>query len=204
MIRPKLLVSTAVGVVFGAVLVNSVPAAAQMAVVDLASIVQSIKSVAAETGILDVIQAMQSVQQTMSDTMKAVNTALGTNTYGDTNTLLQEGFTQDANYSKAQVGAWQQITDASNIANAQFHMQVRQAQIRDEHTVSPNSCTALDGGVSATAAAVQGYNVSWTIASTHNARGQAQPGMPSYYGAGAGHSFHGGESPRKLLRPERR
>ena len=180
--RAKLLASTATSFVLGAVLINTVPAAAQMAVVDVGSIIQQIKSVAAETGILDVIQAMQSVQQTMSDTMKAVNMALGTNTYGDTNTLLQEGFTQNANYSKAQVGAWQQITDASNVANAQFQMQIRQRQVQDQHTVSPNNCTALDGGVSTTAAAVQGYNVAWTIANIHNARGQAQPGMPSYYG----------------------
>ena len=184
--RAKLLASTAAGFILGAVLINTVPADAQTAVIDVNSIAQQIKSVAAETGILDVIQAMEAVQTAMSDTMKAVNTALGTNTYGDTNTLLQQGFTQSANYSKAQVGAWQQITDASNVANAQFRMQIRQRQIQDQHTVSPNSCAALDGGVSTTAAAVQGYDVAWTIASTHNARGQAQPGMPSYYGQAQG------------------
>ena len=116
--RAKLLVSTAVGFVLGVVMINTIPAAAQMAVIDTASITQQIKSVAQETGILDVLNAMHTIDQTMSDTMKAVNTALGTNTYGDTNTLLQQGFTQNANYSKAQVGAWQQITDASNIVNA--------------------------------------------------------------------------------------
>jgi hypothetical protein len=65
-------------------------------------------------------------------------------------------------------------------------MQMRQAAIRDDHTVSPNHCTALDGGVSTVAAAVQGYDVAWTIANIHNARGQAQPGMPSYYGQAQG------------------
>ena len=184
--RIKLLASTAAGFVLGAVMINTIPAAAQMAVIDTASITQEIKSVAQETGILDVLNAMHTIDQTMSDTMKAVNTALGTNAYGDTNTLLQQGFTQNANYAKAQVGAWQQITDASNIVNAQFQMQVRQRQIQDQHTVSPNSCTALDGGVSTTAAAVQGYDVAWSIANTHNARGQAQPGMPSYYGQAQG------------------
>ena len=159
---------------------------------------QQLKSFAQETGILDVLNAMNTVQTTISSTMNDINKAIGPTTYGDTNTLLQQGFTQNANYSKAQVGAWQQITDASNVANSQFQMQVRQAQIRDEHTVSPNSCTALDGGVSATAAAVQGYNVSWTIAATHNARGQAQPGMPSYYGAAQGTASMGGKPYRRI------
>ena len=184
--RMKLLASVAVGAVLGAVLINSAPASAQLAVIDPASIAQQIKQFAQETGILDVLNAMNTVQKTINDTMSDISKAIGTTTFGDTNTLLQQGFTQNANYSKAQVGAMQQIADASNIANAQFQMQVRQAQIRDEHTVSPNSCTALDGGVSATAAAVQGYDVAWTIAATHNGRGQAQPGMPSYYGAAQG------------------
>ena len=184
--KTSLIASTALGVVLGAVLFNAPSAYAQLATIDVASIAAQLKSFAQETGILDVLNAMNTVQTTISSTMNDINKAIGPTTYGDTNTLLQQGFTQSANYSKAQVGAWQQITDASNVANSQFQMQVRQAQIRDEHTVSPNSCTALDGGVSATAAAVQGYNVSWTIAATHNARGQAQPGMPSYYGAAQG------------------
>ena len=184
--KTSLIASTALGVVLGAVLFNAPSAYAQLATIDVASIAAQLKSFAQETGILDVLNAMNTVQTTISSTMNDINKAIGPTTYGDTNTLLQQGFTQNANYSKAQVGAWQQITDASNVANSQFQMQVRQAQIRDEHTVSPNSCTALDGGVSATAAAVQGYNVSWTIAATHNARGQAQLGMPSYYGAAQG------------------
>ena len=89
--RAKLLASTATGFVLGAVLINTVPAAAQMAVIDVGSIVQQIKSVAAETGILDVIQAMQTVQQTMSDTMKAVNTALGGNSPWAATTQHQGG-----------------------------------------------------------------------------------------------------------------
>ena len=184
--KSALAASTAVGVVIGAVLFNAPHAYAQLATIDTAAIAQAVRSFAQETGILDVLTTMNTVQNTISNTMNDINKAIGPTTYGDTNTLLQQGFTQNANYSKAQVGAWQQITDASNLANAQFRMQMRQAQIRDEHTVSPNSCTALDGGVSATAAAVQGYNVGWTIAATHNARGQAQPGMPSYYGAAQG------------------
>lgn len=146
--KSSLIATTALGMVLGAVLFNAKTAQAQFAVIDVAAIAQAIKSVAAETGILDVITAMQTVQQAMSDTMKAVNTALGNNTYGDTNTLLLQGFTQNANYSKAQVGALQQIADASNTANARFSRDMRNAQIRDEQTASPTHCAAIDGGVS--------------------------------------------------------
>lgn len=184
--RTRLLATTAAAFVAGAVIVNTAPALAQMAVIDAASIAQEIQSLAKESGILDVLNAMNSVQNTISNTMSSINKAIGGTTYGDTNTLLREGFTQMANYVKAQTGALQQIADASNLANAQFRMQLRDAQIRDAHVVSPSACVALDGGVSANAAAVQGYDVGWTIANIHNARGQAQPGMPSYYGQAQG------------------
>lgn len=191
--RTTLLASTAAGFMVGAVLVNSLPAFAQMAVVDASEIEKTIQ----ESSILS---AIQSVMTTMNSAVSDVKTftndifgALGDNTFGTVQQLLQEGFTQNANYSKAQIGAIQQITDASNLANAQFRLQVRQAQIRDQHTVSPNSCTALDGGVSTNAASVQGYDVGWSIAQIHNTRGQAQPGMPSYYGQAQGVASMAGE-----------
>ena len=137
--KSSLIATTALGMAVGAVLFNAPRAYAQWATIDVAAIAQLVKSVAAETGILDAITAMQTVQQTMSDTMKAVNTALGTNTYGDTNTLLMQGFTQNANYSKAQISAIQGIADASNTANARFSRDMRNAQIRDEQTASPDA-----------------------------------------------------------------
>ena len=178
--------ATALGVAVGAVGFNAPGAFADLPVIDPAAIAQEIKSVAAQTGILDVIQAMQTVQQTMSDTMKAVNTALGTNTFGDTNTLLLQGFTQAANYAKAQISAIQQIVDASNTSNARFSRDVRNAQIRDEHTAAPPHCAAIDGGVSTQSAAVQAFAVAQTIAAIHDARGEAGPNMPSYYGQAQG------------------
>jgi hypothetical protein len=184
--KSSLVAATALGMALGAVLFNAQNAYAQFAVIDVAAIGQAIKSVAAETGILDVIQAMQTVQKTMSDTMKAVNTALGTNTYGDTNTLLLQGFTQSANYSKAQISAIQQIADASNTANARFARDMRNAQIRDEQTASPTHCAAIDGGVSTQSAAVQAFAVGQTVAAIHDARGEAGPGMPSHFGLGQG------------------
>ncbi len=178
--------STAIGIVIGGVLFNAVPAYADWPVIDVASIAQQIKSFAQETGILDVLQAMQTVQSTISDGITAFNKAIGLNTYGDTNTLLREGFTQNSNYAKAQIGAQQQIVDASNTAMARFQRDMRNASIRDQQTASPSACAAIDGGVSTEAAAIQGWKVGATIADIHDKRGEAGPGMPSHFGQGEG------------------
>jgi hypothetical protein len=179
-----LLLTTAAGIVLGSVMFSPVPAHAQLATIDVASIATEIKSLAQETGILDVLNAMNAVQNTVSDTMKDINTAIGNTTYGDTNTLLREGFTQDANYSKAQVGAQEQITDASNIAMARFQRNVRNAEIRDEQTPNVQNCTALDSGQVVTAAALQGWRTGQTIETVMDSRGEALVGTPAYYGAG--------------------
>ncbi|MEO8715014.1 MAG: hypothetical protein ABI369_08370 [Acetobacteraceae bacterium] len=170
----------------GAVIVNTVPALADMPVIDVTEIAKTIQQ-------SSILSAIQTIMTTISSTENDIKTfandifgAIGDNTFGSVQQLLQEGFTQQANYVKAQTGAMQQIADASNLANAQFQLQVRDAQIRDDHTVSPTACAALDGGVSTISAGVQGYDVAWTIANIHNARGQAQPGMPSYYGQAQG------------------
>lgn len=177
--RASLYTSTAIGIVLGAVLMNAAPALADLPTIDIGSIgwLMQIKSV------------MDTVSGAINDVKKYANSifgAIGDNTFGTVQQLLQQGFTQNANYSKATISANRQIADASNSAMAGFHLQVRDAEIRDEHTVSPNACLALDGGVSTVAAGVQGYNVGWTIGQIHNLRGQAQPGMPSYYGQAQG------------------
>ena len=184
MTRARLLTTAAAAFVTGAVIINTLPAAADMPVIDITEIKNTIQQ-------SQILSSIQTVMQTISATENEVKTfandifgALGDNTFGSVQQLLQAGFTQQANYVKAQTGAMQQIADASNTANAQFQMQLRQAQIRDNHTVSPTACTALDGGVSTVSASVQGYDVAWTIAAIHNIRGQAQLGMPSYYGQG--------------------
>ena len=72
---------------------------------------------------------MSTVSNTLNDVKTYANNifgALGDNTFGTVQQLLQQGFTQQANYVKAQTGAMQQIADASNTANAQFQLQVRQ------------------------------------------------------------------------------
>src|SRR3984885_4159577 len=176
--------TTAAGIVLGGVIFNATPTLAQLATIDVASITQEIKSVAQETGILDVLSAMNTVQNTVSDTMKSINTALGNTTYGDTNTLLREGFTQEANYAKGQVGAQQQIADASNTAMARFQRDVRNSQIRDQQTPNIQNCTALDSGQVVTAASLQGWRTGQTIEAVMDPRGEALPGTPAYYGAG--------------------
>lgn len=178
--------SAAVGVVLGAVLFNAVPAYADLPVIDPASIAEEVKQLAQETGILDVLNAMSAVQNTISTTMKDINTAIGGTTYGDTNTLLREGFTQEANYSKASVGAQEGIADASNEAMAQFNLQMRDAQIRDQQTASPTQCASLDGGVGVQSAAEQSYSVANAIARAQDWRDESLPNEPSYYGAAQG------------------
>jgi hypothetical protein len=178
--------SAAVGVVLGAVLFNAAPAYANLPVIDPASIAEEAKQLVQETGILDVLNVMSDVQNTISATMQEINKAIGGTTYGDTNTLLREGFTQNANYSKAAVGAQEQIADASNESMAQFDLQMRDAQIRDQQTASPSQCAALDGGVSTQAAAHSAFQVAYTISRVQDQRDEGWPNMPSYYGEAQG------------------
>ncbi|WP_459677716.1 hypothetical protein [Acidisoma sp. 7E03] len=178
--------SAAVGVVLGAVLFNAAPAYANLPVIDPASIAEEAKQLVQETGILNVLNFMSEVQNTISKTMQQINTAIGGTTYGDTNTLLREGFTQNANYSKAAVGAQEQIADASNESMAQFDLQMRDAQIRDQQTASPSQCAALDGGVSTQAAAHSAFQVAATISRMQDERDEGWPNMPSYYGEAQG------------------
>lgn len=175
----KLVGTTAIGIVIGATLLNAVPAYADMPVVD--------------AGVIAAVQAVKGVLDTVSSTLNdvksyanAIFSAIGDNTFGTVQQLLQQGFTQNANYIKGAVGAHQQITDASNMAMARFHLDLRTAQIRDEQTASPAHCTAIDGGVSTQAGAVQAYGFAQTLAAVHDLRAEAGPGMPSYYGTGQG------------------
>jgi hypothetical protein len=179
-----LLGTTALGLVLGAVLMNASPSLAQMATIDVAAIKQQIQSFAQETGILNVLNAMNTVQSTINQTMSDIKGAIGPSTYGDTNTLLQQGFTQNANYAKAQVGAMGQLADASNTANTLVQRTFRNAQLRDDHTLSPQACMALNFGQSITIAAGQSSKVSASIGLITDRRGQALPGTPAHEGEG--------------------
>lgn len=179
-----LLGTTALAFVGGAALMSVRPAVAQLATIDVASIAQQIRSFAQETGILNVLNAMKTVQDTINGLMTDIKTAIGPTTYGDTNTLLREGFTQNANYAKAQVGATQQITDASNTAMTIVQRSFRNAQLRDDHTLSPQACTALNFGQTVTVSAGQSWRVSQAISAITDRRGQGLPGTPAHEGEG--------------------
>jgi len=180
--RLTLASSTALGIVVGGVLFNAPRALADLPTIDVASLVQQAKAFAQETGILDVLSTINTVQTTINNGISDLNKALGVGTFGDVQTLLQQGFTQTANYAKAQVGALTQLFDASNTANARFQRDMRNAQIRDEHTPSPLACSSLDGGVSTQSAGMQAFTVAATIAHIHDLRGAASVGMPSHFG----------------------
>ena len=177
--RSSFIALAAVGLAFGSILLSAAPAYADLPVIDPTSIAEEVKQLAQETGILNVLQAVESIET-------GISSAIGTTTYGSTNTLLQEGFTQEANYSKASIGAIQNITDASNEAMAQYDLQLRDAQIRDEQTASPSACTDLDDGVSTQAAAIQGDAVGYTLGDIEDVRDESGPNTPSYYGQAQG------------------
>ena len=177
--RSSFIALAAVGIACGSILYSAKPAYADLPVIDPTSIAEEVKQLAQETGILNVLQAVESIET-------GISSAIGTTTYGSTNTLLQEGFTQEANYSKASIGAIQNITDASNEAMAQYDLQLRDAQIRDEQTASPSACTDLDNGVSTQAAAIQGDAVGYTLGDIEDVRDESGPNTPSYYGQAQG------------------
>ena len=156
------------GITASATILDAPPAYAQMPVTDAGSYT-----------ILGTVQAaITGAIQTMMNNVVSKITGLQTSIQ----TVLTQGFTQEANYAKAQIGARQQIADASNMANAQFRRNIRNAQVRDQHILSPQACIALDSGQSMTAASVQAAKVSAAIAQVMDARAQARPGTPAWEG----------------------
>lgn len=156
------------GITASATILDAPLAYAQMPVTDAGSYT-----------ILGTVQAaITGAIQTMMNNVVSKITGLQTSIQ----TVLTQGFTQEANYAKAQIGAQQQIADASNVANAQFRRNIRNAQVRDQHILSPQACIALDSGQSMTAASVQAAKVSAAIAQVMDARTQARPGTPAWEG----------------------
>jgi hypothetical protein len=177
--QASLLTSTAAGVIIGALVFGASPAVSQMMVVDWASIA--------------VQQIMKTLQDQISNTLKSITgqlgltgplgSILGDSTYGTTNQLLRDGFTQNANYSKAQISAQQQITDASLLASTRVKRDFRNAQIRDEHTLNSVHCAAIDHAQAVTVGAGQSWKVATSIEGVANDRRRAVKGQPAYYGS---------------------
>lgn len=125
------------------------------------------------------------LQNALSNAISSIGTQItGAVTGMETsvNQLLRDGFTQNANYARAAVGAQQQIADASNMVNARIQRDFRNVQIRDEHTANPQFCNAADAGQAPVAASIASYNVARAIQDVSDRRGEAGPGMPAYYG----------------------
>jgi hypothetical protein len=177
--RSSYLAVGAIAIMAGGVLFFAKPAYADLPVIDPASIAKEIEQI-------NILGTINNGLNSLLGSKGPLATLMGNNAYGTVQQLLQEGFTQEANYSKATVGAMENITDASNEAMAQYDLQLRDAQIRDEQTASPTACTALDNGVSVQAAAVQGYDVGFTLQQIHDVRDESGPGTPSYYGQAQG------------------
>jgi len=173
--RKSLLASAALGgVLVGGILFNSPDARAILGVGDIVS----------DPTMATLTQAMQTaITQFISHMETAVTDKL-TNIGDLLSDKLTAGFTQTANYAKAQVGAYQQITDASNTAMATYQRDLRNAALRDEHTLSPQACVALNMGQAITVSAGQSWRVRSAIGQYTDRRGEAGPGTPAYAGQG--------------------
>ncbi len=164
----KQLMRTTAAVILGGVLFNAAPAWADLPTVDV--LVQ---------GAITMLQnAVTNTITNMATNIVSSVTKLETSV----NDILSKGFTQNANYAKAQVGAQQQITDASNMANARFSRDMRNAQIRDEHTANPQFCLAADHGQAPVVASIASHNVARAIQDIADRRGEAVSGTPAYLG----------------------
>ena len=156
------------GTMFGAVVLSSAPA----------------KAIGEEAEIVLAIGALQKAIGSWFDNLTGQLTDL-TNP-NSLSTMLSNGFSQLSNYMKASVGAQQQIADANNVVQATAMKQLRDVQIRDEQTPSPEFCTTLDSNQSIVAASSQSRILLTAITDVTDPRGEAAPGSPSYYGTAQG------------------
>ena len=172
--RAKLLGSAAAGVVIGGILFNAPDARAVFGVGDV------VTDPGSYTVIGTLQSALTSVISKMQDKLYDQFTNIG-NLLTD---KLTAGFTQQSNYTKAAVGAQEQIADASNTAMATYQKDIRNAQLRDEHTMSPQACTALNMGQAITVSAGQSWRVGQALSAVTDPRGEAGPGTPANAGQG--------------------
>lgn len=165
--RNNLMRTTAI-VLLGGALFTIVPARAQMATIDMA------------TGFL--ITAMQNAVTGMISSIGSQITGAVTGMQTSVNNMLRDGFTQNANYAKAAVGAQQGIADANNMVHARLARDIRNVQIRDEHTANPQFCNAADQSQLPVVASISSFNVARAIQGISDNRGEAVAGTPAYYG----------------------
>jgi hypothetical protein len=159
--KAHLLPSAAAGILLGGLVFGSSPTYSQAPVVDWASIA--------------IQNAIQGIQNTMSTTLTSMSGILGDISNGSITAILVGGFTQNANYAKASVDATAQIADGHVMATTRVQRDFRNAQIRDEHTINSNHCTALDNGQVITVGSGQSRIVANSIQAVADPRGEAEP-----------------------------
>ena len=172
--QKKTLGGAAVGIVIGGILFNAPDAHALFGAGDVVTD-PSLYGVMAtvQSAIVSTIQSMEnSIVSKFTDVGNLINNQ------------LTSGFTQQSNYTKAAVGAQEQIADASNTAMATYQKDIRNAQLRDEHTLSPAACTALNMGQAITVSAGQSWRVGQALSAVTDPRGEAGPGTPANAGQG--------------------
>ena len=172
--RAKLLGSAAVGMIAGGILFNAPDAKAVLGLGDIVSDPTSYLKIAA------LQSALETALSKLGDSIVNKVTDIG-NLLDD---KLTNGFTQLTNYSKASVGAQQQIADANNTVMTTFQKDMRNAALRDEHTMSPQACAALNLGQAITVSAGQAWRVQQALGTVTDPRGEAGPGTPAYAGQG--------------------
>ncbi len=175
MTRKHLLATTA-GMVLGAML-SAGPAFADLPTIDVIThfLLQQAQNMIT-TAVTNVEKSVTNIGSLIGDKV----TDMG-NLVGD---KLTAGFTQSANYAKASIGAQEQIADASNTVMARNARDLRNAQIRDEHVVTPQACAALDDGQTIAVSAGQSWRVSNGISDITDKRSQGRPDTLAWAGQG--------------------
>lgn len=173
--RSSLLLAT---VLAGLALATTRPAYADWPVIDL--------------GLNQIIQTMQKALENAitnigNQITNAFNSAVSDMTNPNSLTrILQEGFNQNANYSKATTAANAQIANANNLVQSQLMMTAQNTQIRDQHIPSPEFCSILANNQTALAGSRGSRNTSLAISLVTEPRGEGEPGTPSHLGTAQG------------------
>jgi hypothetical protein len=166
--RAPLLLTTCAGMFIG-MMFHAPAAHAQFDTSELVAIFTELVTVAG-----DVVSETSSITGSLTSVQNSLNTQ------------LDDGFTQISNYIKGQTGAQEQIADANNNVEAVQRKQYLDAQIMTNHVATPQACDSLTNGQSAVAAAQQSNNITGAIETITDARGEADPGDPSYNGVAQG------------------
>ena len=172
--QTKTLGAAAVGIVIGGILFNAPDAHALFGAGDVVT----------DPGLYGVMATVQSAIVSTIQSMENSMVSKFTDVGNLINNQLTSGFTQQSNYTKAAIGAQEQIADASNTAMATYQKDIRNAQLRDEHTMSPEACTALNMGQAITVSAGQSWRVGQALSAVTDPRGEAGPGTPANAGQG--------------------